>query len=329
MAAALCGWLKRRFGEVAVVGSPARLSGGFDFWIYSVQFAGTGLPAPWTQPLVARVPPIADRFELLSRECELQTWVVDHGYPAPPVVALLAPGEVFESPVQLVRRVPGTTMTDAMTSAPWRLPRRVAQLGRLHAELHSLPLPDWAHDPDRSVLDRRLGLVRFVLERVSNPELEQGVAQVERLRPQLTTDAPVICHGDFHPMNVLVSESASVIDWTDAGIGDAHCDVARTSWLFRFAAAVAPRRVERSVLRPIAPLLARGYLRAYRLERAFDPARLRLWMAPHLLHAWAMFVADEHELVGPSRAGDDFRPSMTNWARQQFHQAIAALGGDG
>jgi aminoglycoside phosphotransferase (APT) family kinase protein len=266
-----------------------------------------------------------ERFPLVEREARLQAWCADHRYPAPDVVALLAPGEVCDSPVQIVQRAPGNTMTAVMTSRPWRIPHLIGQLGALHARLHRLPVPDWATaGTEWSVVDRRLALVRFVLDRVSHPGLAAGLEQVQTLQPRLDVADPVVCHGDFHPTNVLVHHrEAAVIDWTDAGIGDAHSDIARTAWLFRFASVAAPTRAERSVVRATAPLLARGYLNAYRHERPVEPERMRLWMPLHLLHTWAMTVADQEELVGPSRAGKDFRLGLSEWARQQFLAAIA------
>jgi aminoglycoside phosphotransferase (APT) family kinase protein len=45
-----------------------------------------------------------------------------------------------------------------------------------------------------------------------------------------------LCHGDFHPMNVLVDidGAATVIDWVTAEHGSALCDVARTCLRLRF-----------------------------------------------------------------------------------------------
>src|SRR4030088_22746 len=54
----LCRWLGGRFGcQVVDAEQPTRITGGFDFWIYSLRLTGRGLPVAWTTPLVARVPP--------------------------------------------------------------------------------------------------------------------------------------------------------------------------------------------------------------------------------------------------------------------------------
>jgi hypothetical protein len=96
---------------VSDVQAPARITGGFDFWIYGLHFGGAGLPARWAAPLIARIPAAAGRFVLLERECRVQAWVAGHGYPAPAL-----------SPVLVMQRVPGTRMDQAAAGAPSRLP---------------------------------------------------------------------------------------------------------------------------------------------------------------------------------------------------------------
>jgi aminoglycoside phosphotransferase (APT) family kinase protein len=329
VSAAVCRWLETRFGGVVVPDEPAtRLTGGADFWTYAVSFSGDVLPTEWRVPLVARVPPLAERFPLLERESRLQAWAADHDYPAPEVLDLCAADDVFERPVQFVRRAPGTTMTAAMTSAPWRVGGLVDRLADLQTHLHTLPVPPWAAGAEWSVVERRLGLVRFVLDRLSHAELEAVLDNVMRLVPRLDVAEPVFCHGDFHPMNVLVDgPHSAVIDWTDAGVGDSHCDIARTSWLFAFAAVAAPSRVERMTLKTIGPRLSRRYRRAYQRTGVIDADRVRLWMPLHLVHALAMTVADAHELVGPSRMGTEYSPGLQKWLKQELELALARIPG--
>ncbi|MGH1253781.1 aminoglycoside phosphotransferase family protein [Bacillus pacificus] len=44
---------------------------------------------------------------------------------------------------------------------------------------------------------------------------------------------PRLCHGDFHPFNLILSEkNVSIIDWVDASSGDIRADVFRTYLLY-------------------------------------------------------------------------------------------------
>lgn len=316
-------WLADRYGDGVSLGAlPKRLEGGFDYWTYALSFEGQPLPQEWSGPLVVRIAPQAHRLAMLERESRYQSWATEHGFPAPSVVELIPPGAVFSSPVQVMRLVPGVVMAKAMTSKVSSAPGLIRTLGSLHAELHRLPTPEAAGDPDADLADRRLSLVRQVLEVTDDAGLARGLEQAERILPRLVVSDPVLCHGDFHPMNILVADSAVwVIDWTDAGVGDRHGDVARTAWLFRMAAVGAASTAERAAMRVLGPILARGYLSAYRRQAPLESDRLRLWEPLQLLHLWALTVADDIELRGPSQAGRAFSRRLGGWARQQFKVA--------
>ncbi len=287
--------------EVVDLEPPERVSGGFDFWVYGLHFGGSGLSATWAEPLIARIPAAAARYPSLQQESRILSWVAAQGYPAPPMVELVPPGELFDSPVQVMRRLAGITMVQAMRAAPWQAAGWARRLAAAHATLHRLPVPDWA---GRSLAEQRLGLTRRMVARDPDSGLAKALERIEPILPRLDACPPAVCHGDFHPGNLLVEAgtmetgTAAAIDWTDAGIGDRHGDIARTSWLFSFAAVVARSGLERLVLRALAPPLSRAYLSAYRRELPVDPGRLRLWLPLHLLHAWAVAVAGEQGFFG-------------------------------
>ncbi len=325
MSAALRQRLADRFpGEVADAKAPARIGGGADFWVYGLHFSGPGLPPQWTVPLVARIPPVPERFVLLERESRLQAWVATQGYPVPPVLDLVPPGELLEFPVQVTQRLAGTTMAAAAAAAPWRIRRLAGRLAACQAALHRLPAPGWAMTGHGWTLaGNRLRLARYLVQHGPPAGLAQALEHAERLLPLLEVPGPVICHGDFQPANLLLNAGkVSVIDWSSAGTGDRHGDIAWTAWLPGFAAAAAPHRGQRLALQPLAPVLSRAYLAAYRQHLPADPARLRLWMPLHLLHAWAMAAADEQELFRPGR---HFRAGLATWAQQQFRKHAGNL----
>jgi aminoglycoside phosphotransferase (APT) family kinase protein len=311
-------------GEVADAEAPARIGRGADFWVYGLHFSGPGLPPQWAVPLVARIPPMPERFVLLERESRLQAWAAARGCPAPPVLDLVPPGELFEFPVQVTQRLAGTTMAEAITAAPWHVRRLAGQLAACQAVLHRLPAPGWATTGQGWTLaENRLRLVRRLVQHGPPAGMAQALERTERLLPLLEVPGPAICHGDFQPANLILNAGeVSVIDWSSAGTGDRHGDIAWTAWLPGFAAVAAPHRGQRLVLRPLAPVLSRAYLAAYRRQLPIDPARLCLWMPLHLLHVWAMAAADEQELFRPGR---HFRAGLATWAQQQFWKRIGNL----
>lgn len=326
VAAGLAGWLEQRFeGPVTVVGTPSANTGGFDSAIYFVQFSGVGLPAEWRQPLVVRVKPRRESIGVARLEAACHDWLAEHRYPVPRILEVLEPDVVTSLPTQVMVRAPGRMLVDAVKHEPRTMRRRLHQLAGLQADLHRLPV-DGFPDID-GLVDRRLSLPRRTAEELDDAALSDALGQVERLVPRLRSAAPTVCHGDFHPLNVLVDgTSASVIDWSDAGVGDRHGDVARTLLLFELAAIAATGRVERSVLGVAGPIVAKRYRRAYERELPLDPERLALWRPAHLIHAWAQTVG-----AHAGRFDDDgglaarLPDGLLEGLQRRFAAAIAAV----
>ena len=102
-------------------------------------------------------------------------------------------------------------------------------------------------------------------------------------RPQ---EAEVICHGDFHPLNVMVvgDRLTGVIDWPQAIAAEPAFDVSCTLVLLRFADArfAGPLRI---VFEMIRTAMIRRYLAAYRSVRPFRDANTAYYEALRVLSA--------------------------------------------
>jgi aminoglycoside phosphotransferase (APT) family kinase protein len=331
LAAGVAGWLADRFGGPVTLADEPRQSGeGFDSTIVMARFAGPTLPGPWAAPLVLRVKSDASRHDEAIQEAAVHRWLGATGYPVPGVLAVLAPGEVLDRPVQVLERAPGALMIDRLRAAPWAGRGIAGLLARLHVRLHTTPPAGFPTDDD--LLDRRLRLTRHTADLLGDPRLTTGLARVEAMAPKLRDGRPSVCHGDFHPLNVLVTHGgdASVIDWTDAGVGDRHGDVARTVVLFGVASIVASSAVERVALRAAGPVLGRAYLSAYDRLLPLDRRRLTLWKPAHLLHGWSQaaglhagLFARDGEGEPDDRAGR-LAPAVVDELRRRFEAAIQA-----
>lgn len=330
VAEAVRGWASHRFGGVvSLVEEPSAVGAGFDSYIHLVQLAGADLPVEWRLPLVVRILPRADRLDHARGEAATQGWAADAGYPAPRVLAVLAPEELVGLPVQVMERVPGVTLLDALKRRPWRVRAVVAQLAELQLRLHSLGTSSWPGDSAPTALPNlRLSLPRWAVTVLDEPALAHALQQAEALVPRCGTGDLVVCHGDFHPLNVMVDGStAHVIDWTDAGLGPREADVSRTALLFEVAAIAADNALERAALRAAGPRLARRYRRRYGAVASLDADRMRCWEALHALHGWAQ-VAMLHAGAfadGSSSAGNEGRvpPELATWLRGRFDAALA------
>ncbi len=263
--------------------------------IHLVRFAGPNLPSEWTEPLVVRIHRSAREADASAREAAIQDWCVERGYPAPRILALFAPGELLALPVQIMERARGVAMLDAVKHAPWKAAQMIDRLAALQRRLHELSVDAWPEGGAPHLATRRLGLVRRVVATTHDTELTNALDRVEPLLPSLETGPVVPCHGDFHPLNVLVADrEATVIDWTDSALGDRHGDVARTAWLLRTGGGTPDLHgVKRSAMSIALTRLANRYLHAQQRAQPLDPVRVRQWEALHILHAWASTTESE------------------------------------
>lgn len=321
---ALVAWTGQRFGgAVRLVEPPTTNDHGFDSDIHFVHLAGDVLPDEWRRPLVLRVKPDAGRISVARYEAEVHGWLADRGFPAPPVLVVLEPGVVAEGPAQVMTRAPGEMLLDVLRRRPRRGRHLLGQLARLQARLHRLDPQGFP--PGEDLLDKRLRLTRLTANMLDHPGLRDGLRRVEDLAGELRDAPEVVCHGDYHPLNVLAAgDSMTVIDWTDAGVGDRHGDFARTLLLFDVAWIVASGRAERLALRGLGPMLARFHRRAYEREAPLDERRLALWTPVHLLHGWSQAVGAHEGVVSGDQDQRVPFPLVTALERR-FQRAVDAV----
>jgi aminoglycoside phosphotransferase (APT) family kinase protein len=174
------------------------------------------------------------------------------GFPTPAAFELVQIGErhgiVFE-------RIEGDSILRKVELKPWLLFWSARQLAELHAQLHALPAPPDL-PPQREQIARWLGYTK----NVPPEEMEKA----HRLLAQLPA-GDSLCHGDFHPANIIMTETGpSIVDWSTGSRGLALADVARTSVLFETASLPDESPWHTHLLMKVARrLLHRTYLKRY------------------------------------------------------------------
>jgi hypothetical protein len=107
----------------------------------------------------------------------------------------------------------------------------------------------------------------------------------------------------------------SVIDWSDAALGDRHHDIARTLTLFSFAYIVASSGVERFLLKAARGFLRSRYLRGYEGAFPVDRRRLAYFEALQSLYALVQLtemLEDPRPGAAPSDAAVRARKDLPN-----------------
>jgi len=113
-------------------------------------------------------------------------------------------------------RVKLPSFAEQMLSNPDEVQQYVECIVRLHMRVHALPA---VHLADLKVRLTDNIVATGVLAEPRRRDLLEGIARMP--------DGDRLCHGDFHPMNILGEPSPVIIDWPDARRGDPAADVCR------------------------------------------------------------------------------------------------------
>lgn len=211
----------------------------------------------------------------VQREFTVTRVIREAGLGAPAVYDLVELdgrlGIVFE-------RIEGPSLVNLVQARPWKLFSVARQFAELHAELHSRP---GAADLPR--LDQQIdGALQ------AGVQLSESEKQALRARLANLPQGDALCHGDFHPGNILCTNSGSIIiDWGRANRGPPLADVARTSFLFQHAELppTTPRAF-RLLFESLRSLLHRTYLKRYLQLRPGTPEQIAAWKTALASLSW-------------------------------------------
>ncbi|MEF2965320.1 aminoglycoside phosphotransferase family protein [Paenibacillus sp. M1] len=164
----------------------------------------------------------------------------------------------------------GQTLLNRISTKPWT----VAAGARLMAELHF-----------------RMHRQQAGLKRNQHDALRQSIQSTdlldEREKRTITVfldslpRADSLCHGDFHPDNILVGDRNWVIDWMNAVSGNPAADVARTVLLLSHGS--MPEgipAIQRGIVQFIRSRLRNTYIKRYFQLSKLSYPEVERWMLP-------------------------------------------------
>jgi thiamine kinase len=218
-----------------------------------------------------------------DREADVTTLVRALGLPVPQAFGRV---DVDGRPGVIFQRVEGRPLLDLVLQDPVHAMEAARTLAQLHAAVHEVIAPTLPRLRDR--LGHRIN------EATALPPARREAA-LNMLHD--LPDGGRLCHGDFHPANVLLTESGPVIiDWLDATSGQPLADVARILLLIRFAG--LPDSPE---LRPLTTSLrdqfAAAYLAGYRGIQPAPEETLNQWLVVAAAARLADGIAAEHDTL--------------------------------
>jgi hypothetical protein len=157
------------------------------------------------------------------REAAIHAAVEAMGIPVPAVWGVQQVGSRWGVVFDRVRQA---SFAEQMRGDPVAMPRYLEKLAQLHTFIHVHPAPQLSSLKIR--LATNITRTELLDER-RKELLLGGLADMP--------EGDRLCHGDFHPINVLDEISHPVvIDWPDACRGDPAADVCRSYLLLKFHA---------------------------------------------------------------------------------------------
>jgi len=253
-----------------------RMQGGYE--TYTCRFELSGAEKALSNPLVLRLYPRRYGADNAVWESTVQNVLADEGFPVARVHLVCTDTSILGGAFYVMACLPG----ELMMTAPFEsIP---GMMGRPHASLHSIdPAPLVKTLRERGFDERRYRLSgRFDwLEEGADksPWLREGLQWLtENLPPEPARLS--ICHGDFHPLNILVQDGqvTGVLDWPGFVIADPVLDVANTTVLTAVSA--------KHLLGLEQPEVAiEMYLDAYQAERPLDLRYLDYYRVRRCIYA--------------------------------------------
>jgi thiamine kinase-like enzyme len=162
--------------------------------------------------------------------------------------------------------IKGVPLTDYIQTDPTRLRFAAQMLGALHRQLHQKAA---GHLPSQ-----RLHLIR----RIQASRLPQELRTALLNHLEQLPDGTALCHGDFHPENVLIGEQGVfVIDWPGAMRGNPLADMARTTLLMLYSE-LPPDLPGREEIMRQRELFYQTYLEHYQTFSGLELAELKSWL---------------------------------------------------
>jgi aminoglycoside phosphotransferase (APT) family kinase protein len=201
----------------------------------------------------------------IEHESQITTKVAQTGLPVPAVGGVITAngrtGILFE-------RIDGPTLVQHFAAQPWTILSSVRAFTDLHLAMHAQQFTGFPSQ--REQLRRKIGEAD-----VPTSARQAALFQLDQL-----PEGTALCHGDYHPENVLITRRGPIIiDWTEATRGHPLADVARTALLLQMGALPGPR-MSQWLLASARAIVYRAYLRRYLRRGAVQPTDLARWQLP-------------------------------------------------
>ena len=205
----------------------------------------------------------------IQKEEKITRTIFEAGLPVPAVHGII---EVEGRYGILFDRVDGPSMGEEMMSKPDELVYLTKLFAELHAKMHAITVIDLQSQHEKLESQIRSAT------RLSKKAREAALFALTQL-----PEDNALCHGDFHPGNILMSSHGPVvIDCVDASRGNPHADVARTLLLLQIAEPdwIDDMEQRKIIRRLIQKFPINVYFKRYQQFQPLSQEQLNAWKLP-------------------------------------------------
>jgi aminoglycoside phosphotransferase (APT) family kinase protein len=257
--------------HIAYRTSLTQLQGGYETSTYRFRLQGVG--DEFSQFLVLRLYPQCYGTHRALWESTVQNVLAGEGFPVAKAHVVCTDLSILGGAFFIMDYLSGQPlMTAPLETVP-------ALLGKTHAELHTIDpnalintLKAQGVDDDAYSLNGRF---EWLKDRASTLSwIREGVRWLIAHRPP-EPGRLAVCHGDFHPLNILVDHGTvtGVLDWPGFAIADPVFDVANTLVLTTIPAKHLTASMD-GLSSVDWDVVAEGYVSAYRTHTDLDSTHL-------------------------------------------------------
>jgi thiamine kinase-like enzyme len=207
-----------------------------------------------------------------------ESFLIDYEYQSLQIAkknGLLVP-EVFEKvnvenrPGFIMEKIDGLTLTSIFQKKPYLLFKKTKELSEIHYKLNRIKAPE-------NLLNLKAQLKKHIEKSVYiNFDIKNFVYGLLNQLP----DGDRLCHGDFHPGNILIKDgNPYIIDWCGATKADPISDVAHTYLLFKNVPRIPGSSwLSFEILNLAGLLSAKTYLKEYQKKHDIDLNQFSKWL---------------------------------------------------
>jgi uncharacterized protein (TIGR02172 family) len=217
----------------------------------------------------------------VAQEARISRVVQETGLPVPATGGMV---EIDGRHGILFERIDGPTMLRQLGAKPWTAMPLLHAFADLHVRMHAQTV--------QGLPSQRQQLRQLIQQASALPAnwTAAALAALDRL-----PDGTCLCHGDYHPDNVVMSAHGPIIiDWSEATSGNPLADVARTALIFRMGAP-PPGGMSPLLFGRIRAVAQATYLRRYRKRAPALRAELAAWSLPIAAARLAAGIPDERQ----------------------------------